>query len=375
MTSQNPMDCITQILNLVDQDSDTPLTIIPVEKLVGAHHTRHDPAHGLLVTGITSAEDLTGLCPVLITVYPEVQPVKLIVWNSETKNVSKSEQLVLHDLNDGNGWETGTEGYLYVSPLEKEFSFEEFQEIIAHLRAPNGCPWDREQTHLSLRNNLLEETYETLEAIDRQDIAGMQEEFGDLLLQIVLHAQIAAEAGEYRMEDVIAGIYSKIVRRHPHVFGEAEVSGVQGVLQNWEKLKQQERADKGVPEKGLLDGVPVVLPSLTQAQELQDRAARVGFDWPTIEPVWDKVLEELEEVRQAGSPEEVEKELGDLLFAVVNLIRWYKVDSESALRGTNQKFRRRFKHIEKSARSLGRDLQSMTLDEMDEYWNEAKGFE
>jgi tetrapyrrole methylase family protein/MazG family protein len=259
--------------------------------------------------------------------------------------------------------------------MSADYSFQEFQEIIAHLRAPGGCPWDREQTHLSLRNNLMEETYEALEALDREDITGMREEFGDLLLQIVLHSQIAAENGEFTMEDVISGIYKKIIRRHPHVFGDLKVQGVDGVLQNWEKLKEKERSAKGTPEKGLLDGVPVVLPSLTQAQELQDRAARVGFDWPTIEPVWAKVLEELEEVRQARTPEEVEKELGDLLFAVVNLIRWNKVDAESALRGTNQKFRRRFKHIEHSARKASRDLHKMSLEEMDGYWNEAKKLE
>jgi tetrapyrrole methylase family protein/MazG family protein len=145
----------------------------------------------------------------------------------------------------------------------------------------------------------LEEAYETLETLDRGDVTAMQEEFGDLLLQIVLHAQIASESGEFNMEDVIAGIYHKLIRRHPHVFGEQEVDGVKHVLQNWEKIKEKERAEKGIPEKGILDGVPLVLPSLTQAQELQDRAARVGFDWPEIQPVWDKVLEELDEVKHA----------------------------------------------------------------------------
>jgi tetrapyrrole methylase family protein / MazG family protein len=373
MSSRNPFESFFELQSLLGLESDSPLTIMPAGNLIDAHHTRHNPSHTLLVTGIKSAVKLGNLLPVLLQVYPKEHSIKLIKYPSNGQIAAVD--LFLEHIGFQPEPEVGMCFYLCVPPLKKEFAFEEFQEIIAHLRAPNGCPWDREQTHLSLRNNLLEETYETLEAIDRQDVAAMQEEFGDLLLQIVLHAQIAAEAGEYRMEDVIAGIASKIIRRHPHVFGEAEVTGVQGVLQNWEKLKQKERDDKGSPEKGLLDGVPVVLPSLTQAQELQDRAARVGFDWPTIEPVWAKVMEELEEVRQAGSPEEVEKELGDLLFAVVNLIRWFKVDSESALRGTNQKFRRRFKHIEKSARSTGRDLQSMSLDEMDEYWNEAKGFE
>lgn len=373
MNSNNPFQTLTKLYSLIGLQPDSPMTIMPLEAMSDTYHPRNNPAQALLVPDILSIAALEKLLPVLLQVYPKDHPIKLLHISAD--NSHEISDLVLKDISNQPEPAEGITLLLFIPPLEKAASFEEFQEIIAHLRAPNGCPWDREQTHLSLRNNLLEETYETLEAIDRQDVAGMQEEFGDLLLQIVLHAQIASEAAEYSMEDVIAGIASKIIRRHPHVFGETEVTGVQGVLQNWEKLKQKERADKGTPEKGLLDGVPVVLPSLTQAQELQDRAARVGFDWPTIEPVWDKVMEELEEVRTAQSPQEVEKELGDLLFAVVNLIRWYKVDSESALRGTNQKFRRRFKHIEKSARSTGRELQSMTLDEMDEYWNEAKGFE
>jgi tetrapyrrole methylase family protein/MazG family protein len=373
MSTDVLMDDLSHIYLSLNLDADSPLTIMPAASLKGTHNTRHNPAQALLINGIKSQDELSLLKTILSRIYPADHSICL--FTSTFGIMSIEPRLTFADLVNPREFQVGTHLYLFIPALEKAKSFEEFQELIAHLRAPEGCPWDREQTHLSLRNNLLEETYETLEALDREDVPSMQEEFGDLLLQIVLHAQIASEAGEFNMEDVIAGIYSKIVRRHPHVFGEAEVDGVKSVLQNWEKLKEKERADKGVPEKGLLDGVPVVLPSLTQAQELQDRAARVGFDWPEIQPVWDKVLEELEEVRQADSPEEAEKELGDLLFAVVNLIRWYKVDSESALRATNQKFRRRFKHIEKSARTLGRDLQSMTLDEMDAYWNEAKGFE
>jgi tetrapyrrole methylase family protein/MazG family protein len=373
MSTDVLMDEISHIYLSLNIDPDSPLTIMPAASLKGTHNTRHNPAQALLVNGINTQDELSLLFAILSRIYPADHTACLVT--SAYGSMSIEPHLTMADLEKPREFQKGTHRHLFVPPLEKAKSFEEFQELIAHLRAPEGCPWDREQTHLSLRNNLLEETYETLEALDREDVASVQEEFGDLLLQIVLHAQIASEAGEFTMEDVVAGIYRKILRRHPHVFGEAEVTGVKNVLQNWEKLKEKERADKGVPEKGLLDGVPVVLPSLTQAQELQDRAARVGFDWPTVEPVWDKVMEELEEVKQAGSKEEEEKELGDLLFAVVNLIRWYKVDSESALRGTNQKFRRRFKHIEKSARLLGRDMQSMTLDEMDVYWNEAKGLE
>jgi tetrapyrrole methylase family protein/MazG family protein len=370
-TNQNWINHFQTVLQALRLDKDAPLVFMPAEMLKQVCHTRHNPNMALLINGIKDAAELTNLQKVMSTLYRDEQVVKVI------QILDEGDVFILDTRLDGldNPLDLHVDTWFYFPALKPENSFQEFQEIIAHLRAPDGCPWDKEQTHLSLRNNLLEEAYEALEAIDREDVDGMQEEFGDLLLQIVLNAQIASEAGEFNMEDVIAGIYRKIVRRHPHVFGDTAVDGVKGVLQNWEKLKAKERADKGSVEKGLLDGVPVVLPSLTQAQELQDRAARVGFDWPTIEPVWDKVMEELEEVRNAKTPEEIEKELGDLLFAVVNLIRWNKVDSESALRGTNQKFRRRFKHIEKSARKIGQDLQSMTLDEMDGFWNEAKGFE
>ena len=373
MSTDVLMDELSHIYLSLNLDPNAPLTIMPAASLKGTHISRHDPANALLISRINSREEVEQIYGLLSRIYPEVHGITLFTTTYSSTTIEP--HLTVADLKTHRVFQIGTHMYLFVPPLDKAKSFIEFQEIIAHLRAPEGCPWDREQTHQSLRNNLLEEAYETLETIDRGDVPAMQEEFGDLLLQIVLHAQIASEAGEFNMEDVIAGIYRKLVRRHPHVFGEQEVDGVKHVLQNWEKIKEKERADKGVPEKGILDGVPVVLPSLTQAQELQDRAARVGFDWPEIAPVWEKVLEELEEVKQAGSQEEAEKELGDLLFAVVNLIRWYKVDSESALRATNQKFRRRFKHIEKTARSLGRDMQSMTLDEMDVYWNEAKGFE
>ncbi|NLF51427.1 MAG: nucleoside triphosphate pyrophosphohydrolase [Leptolinea sp.] len=373
MTMDTMLEPLSHIYNSCLLPLDKPLSIIPVQKMVGAHHTLHNPAHGVLITGIKTKDELTNVISLLAKTYPGDQPVCLNTCFSDS--MTTEQNLKLGDLTDGRSLKNGQTLYLYVAPREKGASFEEFQEIIAHLRAPEGCPWDREQTHLSLRNNLLEEAYETLEAIDHTDMAAMREEFGDLLLQIVLHAQIASEADEFSMEDVIAGIAQKLIRRHPHVFGETEVAGVKNVLVNWEKLKQQERADNGTPEKGLLDGVPVGLPSLTQAQSLQDRAARVGFDWASIEPVWDKVLEELDEVKKAATPTEIAKELGDLLFAVVNLSRWFKVDAESALRGTNQKFRRRFKHIEKNARSTGKDLHSMSLDEMDVYWNEAKGME
>ncbi len=265
---------------------------------------------------------------------------------------------------------------LFIPANPSGASLEEFMEVIAHLRAPDGCPWDRKQTHTSLRQYLLEETYEALEALDNQDLIGLKEELGDLMLQITLHAQIAAESGAFTIADVISGIYNKIVSRHPHVFSDVKVKDEKDVVQNWEKLKEIERTENGREDiKGLLDGIPSILPALSQAQVIQDRAARVGFDWPDIAPVEDKVMEELQEVKEALSETEQAQELGDLLFAVVNLVRWYKVDAESALRQTNLKFRRRFAYLEERSKAEGKELQKMTLQEMDALWDEAKGLE
>jgi len=210
--------------------------------------------------------------------------------------------------------------------------------------------------------------------MDENDPESMREEFGDLLLQIVLNSQIASEANEFTITQVIKNVNDKLIRRHPHVFGDVKLDGVDGVLQNWEKLKEQERKDNGdaKKEKGLLDGVAAALPALTQAQEYQDRAARVGFDWPEVDGVLDKIREEIEEIKQAQNIDEVTGELGDLFFVLVNLARWRKVDAESALRGTNLKFKKRFGYVEQGAKKQGRNLSDMTLEEMDALWNEAK---
>ncbi len=243
--------------------------------------------------------------------------------------------------------------------------------MIAHLRAPDGCPWDREQTHKTLRTNLLEETYETLSALDAEDAEAMCEEFGDLLLQVVLHAQIASEEGGFSMADILRTINQKIVRRHPHVFGSVEVSGTQGVLRNWEILKAEERAANGKETASLMDGVSQMLPALAQADQYHRRAARVGFDWSDVQGVWDKVREEMAEVDSADEQTR-EKELGDLIFAVANLARWYDVDPESALREANARFRERFGYIEDQARLQGRKMADMTIQEMEDLWQAAK---
>jgi tetrapyrrole methylase family protein/MazG family protein len=207
--------------------------------------------------------------------------------------------------------------------------------------------------------------------LDADDPLAMCEEFGDLLLQIVLHAQIAGESREFRMVDIIWGIYDKIKRRHPHVFGDLKLADADSVIQNWERLKASERASSGQAEKSLLEGVPATLPALAQAQEIQRRAARVGFDWPAIEGVYEKVAEEISEVRSASEISRA-AEIGDLLFAVVNLARWLDVDAESALRQGNSRFRQRFASIEQSIRIEGRQMNELSLDEMEAYWQNAK---
>jgi len=345
------------------------LMAIDALELAASHVPCFPPDVPVLIAQVYSQSVASDVKLTLMSVYPDEHPVRLVHAAGTPEQLIEDLPLFEVDRSSHIGLLTS----LFVPPLPVSTSFEAFQEIIAHLRAPDGCPWDREQDHQTLRKHLLEETYETLEAMDADDPAAMCEELGDLLLQIVLHAQIGEEYGEFKMRDILTGIHEKIVRRHPHIFGEVEVSGSKGVVQNWERIKQEERAAAGGEKvKGMLDGVPLALPGLVQAQELQDRAARVGFDWPDIQPVWDKVMEELREVHEAQDSEQTAGELGDLLFVVVNLIRWYKQDAEAVLRHANQKFRRRFAHIEGRAREMGKSMQDMTLEEMDALWDEAK---
>ncbi len=332
------------------------------------HHPDYPPDMPVLFTQIYSRQVAAELKMTLGAIYPDEHPVRM-VHAAGTADVLV-EDLALFEIDRSR--HIGITSALYIPPMVEGSSFEAFQEIIAHLRAPDGCPWDKEQTYSSLRKHLLEETYETLAAMDAQDPAKMAEEFGDLLLQIVLNAQIGFELGDFTMSDILRGIYAKIVRRHPHVFSDTAVDGVGNVLANWEKIKAGERASNGEAKKSLLDGVPLSLPSLTQAQEIQDRAARVGFDWKDEQGVIDKLHEELAEVRGAVGAKHFEEEMGDLLFAVVNLARWRKVDAESALRAASQKFRRRFGYIEAYARDHGCGVDSLSFEQLDELWNEAK---
>jgi tetrapyrrole methylase family protein/MazG family protein len=251
--------------------------------------------------------------------------------------------------------------------------FDRLVAIMAKLRGPGGCPWDAQQTHESLRPYLLEEAYEVLEAVDDADLGRLCGELGDLLLQIVFHAQLAAERGDFDIADVCDKISAKLEYRHPHVFGTVEVSGAEEVLTNWERLKRQEAEHQ--ERKSALDGVPRDLPALQQADKLQKRAAKVGFDWQTIQGPWHKVAEELRELQEAEDPTDAAHELGDLLFAVCNVARFLKVDPESALREANRRFDTRFRSVERQAAEQQRNLADMTLDEMDVLWEQAKAEE
>jgi tetrapyrrole methylase family protein / MazG family protein len=246
--------------------------------------------------------------------------------------------------------------------------FDTLVRIIARLRAPDGCPWDREQTHKSLRENLLSESYEVLEAIEGGDAEVLCEELGDLLLQIVLHAQIASDDNEFKIGDVVEGISEKIIRRHPHVFGNRQVKDSSEVMHNWEALKREERKE----DASMLDGVPPNMPSLGYAYEVQRRVARVGFDWEDTSGVIDKLVEEVKELQDAGAKDEKEQEYGDLFFTLANIARRDGIDPESALRGANRKFYRRFSYMEKLCRERDLTFDKLSFDQQNQLWEEAK---
>jgi MazG family protein len=253
--------------------------------------------------------------------------------------------------------------------------FERLVEIMARLRGEGGCPWDREQTFDSIKPYTLEETYEVLDAIDRRDWRGLAEELGDLVLQAVFYAQMAAEEGHFTIADALDAINAKLVRRHPHVFGDGTARTAEQVLARWNEIKQEEKRERGEEKRGLLDGVLRNQPALMEAAHLSKKAAAAGFDWPDIEGVFGKIREEiaeLENARAGASREEIEGEIGDLLFTVVNAARFLGVDPEQALRRTNAKFRERFAQVEGGLEERGRRFGETTIEEMEELWQQAK---
>lgn len=262
------------------------------------------------------------------------------------------------------------------------YSLKRLVDIVARLRGEGGCPWDRKQTHESIKPHLVEEAYEVVEAIDDRDMNGLVEELGDVLLHIVFHSQLAAEEGQFDVRDVIKAIEEKMIRRHPHVFGDASVSGTDEVLRNWERIKQEESSGHDGPHddapNGILGKVPKSLPALMRAHKAQSMASRVGFDWIRAQDAIDKVSEEMSEFRAAmekGDSAGIAEELGDLLFAIVNVARHLGVDPEVSLMNTVDKFIRRFNYIEAGASEQGVRVEDMTLEQMDALWDEAKRME
>jgi tetrapyrrole methylase family protein/MazG family protein len=348
------------------------IQIIEADQLAGWYHPPLEPDRPVVITRVNTEIDIARLEHTLRNAYPDDFEITIIqnpgtalehLWRCQLSSLSTQRPL-----------KSTTTLYL---PADSHDGFSVFQATIAHLRAPDGCPWDQEQTHQSLRPFLLEETYEVLDALDSNNASALAEELGDLLLQIVLHTQVATDRGEFKMRDVIAHINRKLLRRHPHVFGDVVVNGVDDVTTNWTAIKKAEKAAKkqsGSREQAtsVLDGIPPALPALAQALAVSDRAVRVGFEWPNIAGVLEKVVEEAREITEATDPDHLESEIGDLLFSVVNLARWLNIDPESALRATNARFGRRFRQLEALAAAQGKTLPEMSIHEMDVLWNEIK---
>lgn len=264
---------------------------------------------------------------------------------------------------------------VYVPPVphtQLNHTFSRIHEVIQTLRAPGGCPWDQAQTHESLRAHTIEEVYELIDAIDNEDDDNIIEELGDLLMHILLHSQIGEDAGYFSIDDVIQSITDKMIHRHPHVFSDVAVDSVDEVITNWDALKREE---KGKERESILDGIPKHLPSLAKASKLQEKSAKVGFDWTEVSDIWKKLDEEIAEVKEAIASEvtvDIEDEFGDVLFVIANLIRFYKINPEVALNGANNKFTSRFTYIEEALKASGKKLEESTLEEMDYYWEKAK---
>jgi tetrapyrrole methylase family protein / MazG family protein len=336
-------------------------------------HLEINPAYPALLYQVYDRDIASRLKIALLDEYPAEHPVRIV----RGAGVADAETVITLPLFEMDRPAAGSYDHLvavYVPPLpalERRPAFRDLVAVVARLRAPDGCPWDREQTYTSLKRFVLEESYEVLEAIDSGDPERLCDELGDLLLQVVLQAQLGREDGYFDIRDVIAGITDKLIRRHPHVFGDVQVANSAEVLVNWEQLKRAERPER----TSVLDGVPLQLPALLKALEVSKRVVKVGFEWPSLDEVLAKLDEEVAELREAlprGDRRELEGELGDILFTVVNVARKLSLDPEEALRTMVARFSERFREVERLARSEGRPLERMTIDEMEALWQQAK---
>ncbi len=360
---------IEPCLSLLGIDALDGLQVLDALAVAEQYHPPINPALPALLAQVYSQSVASNLKLTLMNQYDDEHPVKLI---HSAGSAALVERLRLYEIDRSSRIDVMTS--LFIPALDELSSFESLQNIIAHLRSPAGCAWDREQTHKSLRPFLIEEAYETLDALDAADPKALLEELGDLLLQIMLHTQIAIDDGEFKMPDLLRQLSEKMIRRHPHVFGDVEATGDLGQLSRiWQAAKQAEKADALVEFASILDGIPKGAPALFVAQRYSQRASKVGFDWDDVSGVEAKFEEELAEVLAAPSAEARANEIGDLIFVLVNWLRWLGFDDpESLLRAINAKFYRRFRYVEQRVAQTGKQFADFSLAELDAWWQEAK---
>ncbi len=372
LAADNPK---SKIQNPKSFDPLDGLQLCDALELAALHHPPLNPDRPALIAQLYSRAIASDVKLTLMNQYPPAHPVAVVNGGAQDADENAVAWVALHRLDHSDRFDHLTT--LYVPAMPITASFEGLQETIAHLRAPEGCPWDRAQTHESLRSALLEEVYEVLTALDEGDLSALREEMGDLLMNLIMQAQIATEAEEFRMVDVIAEIDAKLKRRHPHVFGEVVVNGVGEVLSNWNAIKQQEHVEKGAARTSALDGIPPALPALAQAQKMAHKAERAGFQWSkdarqAAQLRLAKVHEEIDEIVAAGDNDHRREEIGDLLFTLADLADGFDIDAETALRKANLKFARRFRAMETLIRERDLDMQAMSLTELEAVWAEVK---
>lgn len=357
---------VEPMITAVSLDALDGLQIFDAIDIAARQYPPLDPDTPALIGQVYNKLLASELKLVLMMAYPEEHPVKLVHAAGTEQEII--EEMPLYEMDRSPHIDHLTS--MFVPPLPRPSSLNVLADTVAVLRSPGGCPWDQEQTPQSMRQGFLEEFGEVLAALDADDPENLREELGDLLYHIVMQTQMAAEAGDFRLPDIIAGIDAKLKHRHPHVWGDVEVADSDEVVRNWERIKAQEKGDS--VEKSLLDNIPTALPALAQSQKVQDRVRKVGFDWPAIDGVYEKLQEEIAEIQAAQSQEERQAEVGDALFVLVNLASWLGVDAETALREATLRFRRRFQLVERLAAQNGENLAKMSLDEMEALWQQAK---
>lgn len=357
---------IEPMLTAVSHDAFDGVQIFDALVLIDRHIPPINPNVPLMIGQVYNQLIASELKLNLMTLYPDDHPVILV--HGAGAGVYEKEHVMLYEIDRSDAVAHLTS--LFVPALSYPASITELAETVAVLRSPEGCPWDQKQTPLSMRSGFLEEACEVLEALDLEDEALLEEELGDLFFHLLFQVQMAQEEEIFRLSDVLAGIDAKLKRRHPHVWGELAVSDSDEVVLNWEEIKKQEKGE--AVSASVLDNIPLSLPALMRSQKIQKKAGKVGFEWPDISGVYAKLDEELEELKTAVSPAEIQDELGDVLFSVVNLARWLKVDAETALREANVKFNGRFRQVEQLAAERNIILTELDIDALEELWQEAK---